>query len=66
MFLKLLALLKEKYVDFSYLAFTTNSYNVPVLTSIKFESKEPCQNVAVFSQKQSVVGEVRIKAWCAK
>ena len=48
------------------LAFTTNSYNAPALTSIKFESKEPCQNVAVFSQKQSVVGEVRIKAWCAK
>ena len=48
------------------LAFTTNSYNAPALTSIKFESKEACQNAAVFSQKQSVVGEVRIKAWCAK
>ena len=48
------------------LAFTTNSYNAPALTSIKFESKEACQNAAVFSQKQSVVGEVKIKAWCAK
>ena len=48
------------------LAFTTNSYNAPVLTSIKFESKEACQNVAVFSQRQSVIGEVTIKAWCAK
>ena len=48
------------------LAFTTNSYNAPALTSIKFESKEACQNSAMFSQKQSVVGEVSIKAWCAK
>ena len=41
------------------LAFTTNSYNAPALTSIKFESKEACQ-------KQSVIGEVSIKVWCAK
>ena len=66
MSLKSLVLLKEKYINFNYLAFTTNSYNAPVLTSIKFESKEACQNAAVFSQKQSVVGEVRIKAWCTK
>ena len=66
MSLKSLELLKEKYINFNYLAFTTNSYNAPALTSIKFESKEACQNAAVFSQKQSVVGEVKIKAWCAK
>ena len=48
------------------LAFTTNSYNASELTSIKFESKEACQNSAMFSQKQSVVGEVSIKVWCAK
>ena len=48
------------------LAFTINSYNAPELTSIKFESKEACQNVVVFSQKQSVIGEVSIKVWCAK
>ena len=42
MSLKSLVLLKEKYINFNYLAFTTNSYNAPVLTSIKFESKEAC------------------------
>ena len=66
MSLKLLVLLKENMWTLIILAFTTNSYNAPALTSIKFESKEAYRNAAVFSQKQSIVGEVRIKAWCAK